>query len=137
MTLHPRERLTAYADRELDAAGAAEVERHLATCTECARELAVVRNLKGAMRAMHHGTTQKDLWSGIHRRLTRPAGWILIVAGLAVWIVLAAIRWFQEDLTLEWAAGTALLTGVIVLLVGIGHEQYRLWKSERYKDVDQ
>jgi anti-sigma factor RsiW len=136
MTAHPREQLTAYADGELDLSSASEIERHLAICTECARELAIVRSLKGAVKEMQSMQREKDLWSGIHRRLTKPIGWILILAGTAVWMALAAIQFFRQELTIEWLAASALLTGAALLLVGIGHEQYRQWKNERYKDVE-
>ena len=137
MTAHERERLTAYADGELDPGAAAEVERHLAGCTECARELALVRRLKGAMRDMQLNATDREVWKGVHRRITRPAGWLLIIAGAAVWVVLAAIQWFRQELTLEWLAASAVITGLLLLLLSIGYEQYRHWKSDRYKDVEQ
>jgi anti-sigma factor RsiW len=135
MSGHPREKLTAYADGELDPTGAAEIESHLRACTECARELMLLRNLKGAFQ-MIQPTAEKDLWGGVHRRLTRPAGWLLIAAGVTVWIILAAIRWFQSELTIEWLAATAVATGGVLLLVGIGWEQYHQWRNERYKDVE-
>ena len=136
MSPHPREKLSTYADGELDRAGAAEIDEHLRTCTECARELMLLRNLKGAFEIMQ-SSTETDVWAAIHRRLTKPAAWLLIVAGVAVWVVLGAIRWFQSELTIEWLAGTALITGFLLLFIAIGSEQYRMRKNERYKDVEQ
>ena len=135
MARHPQEQLTAYADGELAPEARAEVERHLAACTECTRELAITHNLKGAIRMMQINDSP-NLWGGIHRRLTKPVGWMLILAGVAVWAVLAAIQWFRSELTLEWLAATAIITGLILLITGIAHEQYRSWKNERYKDVE-
>jgi anti-sigma factor RsiW len=137
MTTHPREQLSAYADGELDRTTAAEVDRHLETCTECARELSIVRKLKGAMQDMQNSRSEQDLWSGVHRRLTAPIGWLLIVAGTVMWAALAVVRWAQTaELTPEWLGGSALLIGLVLLLVAITHQQYRAWKTERYKDVD-
>jgi anti-sigma factor RsiW len=137
MTTHPREQLSAYADGELDRATAAELDQHLETCTECARELSIVRKLKGAMQDMQNSRSEKDLWSGVHRRLTTPVGWLLIVAGTVMWAILAVVRWAQTaELTPEWLGGSALLIGLVLLLVAITHQQYRAWKTERYKDVD-
>lgn len=137
MTNHPRERLSAYADAELDRESAAEVERHLETCTECARELSIVRTLKGSMRTMQISRTDKDLWSQVHRRLTAPAGWLLIIAGTVMWAALAVVRWVQTaELTPEWLGGSAVVIGAALLLIRITHEQYRAWKSDRYKDVE-
>jgi membrane protein YdbS with pleckstrin-like domain len=80
---------------------------------------------------------QRDLWSGVHRRLTRPAGWLLIIAGVLVWAVLAVVRWFRSELTVEWLSATAVLIGLALLLLSLGYEQYRQWKNDRYKDVHQ
>lgn len=135
MSTHPRERLMAYADGELDRQAAAEVERHLERCTECGRELSIVNSLKGAMKEMQSNQT-RDLWAAVHRRLTAPFGWLLILSGTLLWVALGVIRWFQAELTLEWLASTAVGTGLLMLLVAIGAEQYRNWKSERYKDVE-
>ena len=135
MSAHPRERLMAYADGELDGHAASEIERHLDGCTECSRELSIVNSLKGAMKAMESNQS-RDLWGAVHRRLTTPVGWLLILGGTLFWVALAAVRWFQAELTVEWLASTAIGTGLVMLLVAVGFEQYRNWKIERYKDVE-
>ena len=78
----------------------------------------------------------RSVWEGVHRRISQPIGWILLLAGVAVWVVLALIAWSRQELTLEWAAATAIGVGLALLLVGIGYEQYREWKDTRYKDVE-
>lgn len=135
MSAHPRERLMAYADGELDRHAASEIERHLDTCTECSRELSIVNSLKGAMKEMESNQS-RDVWGAVHRRLTTPVGWLLILGGTLFWVVLAVVRWFQAELTVEWLASTAVVTGLIMLFVAVGSEQYRNWKIERYKDVE-
>ena len=135
MSAHPRERLMAYADGELDRHAASEIERHLDGCTECSRELSIVNSLKGAMKEMESNQS-RDVWGAVHRRLTTPVGWLLILGGTLFWVVLAVVRWFQAELTVEWLASTAVVTGLIMLFVAVGSEQYRNWKIERYKDVE-
>ena len=135
MSAHPRERLMAYADGELDRHAASEIERHLDGCTECSRELSIVNGLKGAMKEMESNQS-RDVWGAVHRRLTTPVGWLLILGGTLFWVVLAVVRWFQAELTVEWLASTAVVTGLVMLLVAVGSEQYRNWKIERYKDVE-
>jgi len=137
MTAHPRAQLSAYHDDELTAKEAAGVERHLRTCTECSRELAIMRRLGGAMRSMSEDRATTDVWSGVYSRITRPVGWLLLLAGVAIWAVLALIGWLRAELTLEWAAATAAGTGLLLLAIGIGHEQYREWRETRYRDVEQ
>jgi anti-sigma factor RsiW len=135
MSRHLGARLSAYMDGELPADEAADIERHLLECTECNRELAIMSTLGGAMRTMTSGTSQRSVWDRVHRRLTRPAGWILLVAGAVVWAALALVAWVRAELTVEWVAATGVATGLLLLLVGLGYEQYREWKETRYKDV--
>ena len=138
MTVHPHELLSAYADGELTGDDAHRVAEHLATCTECARELALIRSLGAAMimEAQRKGTGGGDLWPGVHRRLTQPVGWILVVAGVAVWAALALVEWFRTDsVTIEWLATTAIGIGVALLVVAIGHQQFREWRESPYKDL--
>jgi anti-sigma factor RsiW len=137
MSVHPRQQLSAYLDGELPAGDAADVERHLRDCTECSRELAIMKDLGGAMRTMSNQYRDRGVWEGVHRRLTRPVGWLLILAGAAVWLWLLVSRWLREELTLEWAAATGVAVGLVLLLISLGYEQYRDWRETRYKDVHQ
>jgi anti-sigma factor RsiW len=134
MSRHPREQLSAWLDGELPPGEAAEIERHLQGCTECSRELAIMNMLGGAMRTMTQ-PRRRSVWDGVHRRITRPAGWLLLLAGLAIWAGLGVIAWWRAELTLEWVAATGVAAGLILLLAGTGYEQYREWKETRYKDV--
>jgi anti-sigma factor RsiW len=136
MNGHPQEMLSAYADGELAPDEARRVEEHLARCTECARELAINRSIGGAMRSTESGHPRGGVWEGVHRRITRPLGWVLILAGVAAWLGLALVAWFREAMTWEWLVATAVGVGVLLLLVGIGYEQYREWKTSPYKDIE-
>lgn len=136
MNGHPREHLGPYLDGELSPVEAEAVERHLHGCTECARELALIRELGGAMRRMSPETNPERVWSGVQRRITRPLGWLLLGAGVATWAGLAVTAWFRSELTLEWFAGTGVGVGLFLLLIAVAHEQYRDWKDTRYKDVE-
>ncbi|CAN5827330.1 hypothetical protein BH23GEM9_BH23GEM9_36060 [soil metagenome] len=135
---HPHELLGAYADAELDAARTARVAEHLKVCTECARELALIRSLGGAMRDVVTAGGNRDVWPGVHRRLTRPIGWLLFATGAAVWLAMVVVEWFRHrELSWEWLAATAIGIGLALLFVGVLHEQYSDWKSTRYRDVEQ
>jgi anti-sigma factor RsiW len=65
-----RERLQAYFDAELDAAGVAQLEQHLATCADCRAELAALEAGRGALRA-HFAAARapQPLRAGILRAL--------------------------------------------------------------------
>lgn len=133
---HPEERLSAYADGELPPEEAAAVEDHLEACTECRRELAVIRGMGEAM--SETGTTAgRSVWESVRRRIVALGGWLLVVAGLAVLAALAAVEWLRSgSLTPEWLATTAVAVGLGLVAVSIGWEQYREWKHSPYRDVE-
>jgi anti-sigma factor RsiW len=138
MMQHPLEKIGAWADGELSTEEARAVEAHLRTCTECTRELALIRALGGEMKAMAAEQPDRSVWRGVNRRITRPLGWLLVVAGVVIWCALAALEWSRaRELTAEWLSTSALVIGGALLLVSVGYEQYREWKDSPYKDVQQ
>jgi anti-sigma factor RsiW len=136
MNTHPQEALSAYADGELTAEEARRIEAHLDGCTECARELALIRTMGGAMRTMSTEGRHGDVWEGVNRRIARPIGWLLVLAGVLVWTGLGIVSWFRQTLTVEWLAITAVGVGVAMLAIGIAHEQYREWKDSPYRNIE-
>jgi anti-sigma factor RsiW len=139
MSTHPLDRIGTYADGELHGAEAAALDAHLRNCTECSRELALIRTMGGIMRnAVESAAPRRSVWDAVHRRISRPVGWLLLAAGLATWIALGTIQWFRvRELTPEWLALTAVGIGLALLAVGVAYEQYREWKETRYKDIQQ
>ena len=133
---HPEEELSAYADGELPAEEADAVEAHLETCTECRRELAAIETMGDAM-SEASAEPGGGVWDGVRRRIVRPAGWSLVVAGAVVLAALAAVEWFRTGaLTPEWLAATAVGVGIGLLALNIGWEQYREWRESPYRDVE-
>lgn len=137
MNRHPVEALSAYADGELPPDEAAKIEAHLESCTECARELALIRGLGGMLRNVGPIRPEPGLVERVNRRLTRPIGWLLFIAGVMLWSALAIRAWFREEFTLEWLAATAVFIGLGLLAVSVGYQQYREWRGSPYKDVRQ
>jgi len=138
MTQHPLMAISAYADGELTEQEEAYVRAHLAQCTECARELALIRSMGEAMvEGMRTAPLQRGVWDRVHRRITQPVGWLLFTGGVSVWTVLLVIEWFRAGaLSLPWMASTAVGIGIALIAVGIGYEQYREWRHSPYKDLD-
>ena len=138
MTEHRVDLISAYADGELAPVEARALEAHLRECTECTRELALIRALGGALKATMSNPPTRSVWESVNARIARPIGWVLFTAGVAVWIALGVMQWYRERaLTAEWLAGSAVVIGIVLLAVGVAYEQYREWKTTPYKDVHQ
>lgn len=64
--------LDGYHDGELDAVERNRVERHLAACAVCRRDLASLGAVGRAVRATVAGSQEPDLWNAIARELPAP-----------------------------------------------------------------
>lgn len=97
------ERLDDYVDGALDAAAAAEVERHLASCAACrAAEQATRRLLAHAAALPRSVAPPRDLWPGIERTIGRRGladvlawrqPWLLAAAAAVVAALAAGVAW--------------------------------------------
>ncbi|MGB8321331.1 MAG: zf-HC2 domain-containing protein [Candidatus Acidiferrum sp.] len=102
-------RLHAYLDNELDAMGAAEFERHLETCPDCERQLAVSEKLRNALsQAQLYERAPASLRSKIQSSLPKllaatpsssstsstPWQWLALAAAL---LLAAILGWRQWD----------------------------------------
>jgi TonB family protein len=63
--------LGAFADKELDAAQADRVRQHLATCTDCPRELAQIEQLHKLVKGVEHPRLAEDYWHWHRARVWR------------------------------------------------------------------
>ncbi len=64
--------LDGYFDGELDPSERTRVERHLAGCAVCRRDLASLGAVGNVVRATVAGTRSPDLWRGIEAQLRAP-----------------------------------------------------------------
>lgn len=67
-----KEKLTGYYDGELEAAERAEVERHIAGCSECLRELDEIKSASSAIRGLQRHSVPKGVTEGILKALAAP-----------------------------------------------------------------
>lgn len=74
MSEHPTHRLSDYLDGGLPPSRAAEVERHLADCEECARVLDDLRAVVERARSLEDRSAPRDLWPEIAARIGAPSG---------------------------------------------------------------
>jgi anti-sigma factor RsiW len=109
MNAHVTDHLSDYLDDELGASDRATIDAHLHVCAACAEELDSLRRIvaHAAMVAEHDTAPARDLWSGIHARISRHADvhraarrvslsiaqlaaaavFLIAVSGTAAWIV--------------------------------------------------
>ena len=73
MNGHLGEHLSAYLDGDLDAAGSAAAEAHLASCEACRGELEGLRRVVRRAASLDDRPPEKDLWSGIAARIATPS----------------------------------------------------------------
>ena len=66
---HVTHRLSDYLDGELDAAGRAEVEAHLAVCAGCRDTLRELRQVVTRAAALPDSLPDRDLWPGVMTRI--------------------------------------------------------------------
>jgi hypothetical protein len=132
--------LASYVDGELRGADLDKFESHLAECTECVREVAIFRSLKGELQEM--GVENKEIpggtvWGGVNRRITRPAGWIFLVIGIVMYLAYAVYTFIQSPMDLfEKLATGFVVIGFIVLLASVAYERIRSFRTDPYKGVE-
>ncbi len=132
------EDLMRYLDGELSPEERARVDAELATSTELQREVAIFRSLKEDFQELsfHPATYRKSIWDRVNDRVTRPVGWLLIIAGLAVWMTYGAYI-FATSPSDPWEklATGAVAIGILMLFASVIWERYREWDRDPYKDV--
>jgi anti-sigma factor RsiW len=131
------EELMRYLDGELPAARAREVEVALETDTELRREYILFRRMKSDLMDMGSDMrTPVTAWDAVNRRLTRPVGWILFLAGLAVWLVYAVYAFVTGPEALwEKLAAAAVLVGLGMLFLSVVIDRLRDLKTDPYKEI--
>lgn len=132
------ETLMRYLDGELPVEARERVEIHLSGCTECRRELTVHREIKERLGAASEtaGGAGGSVWASVHRRLTRPLGWSLLVGGGLLWTGWAVYLFATSDAHLLEKLGIgAVAVGLLLLLVAVGAERYRDWKTDPYREI--
>jgi anti-sigma factor RsiW len=131
------EELMRYLDGELPSGAQAEVEAEVARSTELQRELAIYRALRNDVRDLTFGVSlDASVWGAVDRRLTRPVGWILFVAGALLW--LAHGGWvFATSAADAWEklAVSGVAIGFLILLGSTIFERLREWRSDPYRDI--
>jgi anti-sigma factor RsiW len=129
--------LMRYIDGELPPERARAVEATLASDTELRREYVVFRRMKSDLEAMGGAMrTETGVWETVNRRLTRPAGWILVLAGVAFWLVYAGYVFFTgPEAVWQKLATSAVAIGVVLLFLSVVVDRVRDLRTDPYKEI--
>lgn len=130
--------LMRYLDGEMAPEERARVDAGLERSTELQRDLAMFRSLKADIQGLsfHPATYRVSVWDRVNAHVNRPIGWILVIAGLVVWMTYGA--WvFATSAASPWEklATGAIAIGILMLLASVIWERYRDWEHDPYKDV--
>jgi ferric-dicitrate binding protein FerR (iron transport regulator) len=131
------EELMRYIDGELSPERAGEVAAVLNTDTELRREYEIFRRMKVDLGEMGNAmTTRATVWDGVNRRLTRPVGWILFLAGLAVWSAYAVYAFITgPEAVWEKLAIGAVVIGLGMLFLSVAIDRLRDLKTDPYREI--
>lgn len=136
-----RETLMRYLDDELPPDGRKRVEAHLSGCTECRREVEMFRSMKRELAELPGGGSPGrgggSVWDAVSRRVARPVGWLLLVAGIVLWGGWAGWVFVTSEAALfEKLFTGAVVIGLALLLASVGWERYREWQDDPYREVE-
>lgn len=127
-----------YLDGEASPELRERIQREVETSTELHREVTIFTHLRDELRQLNlpGAINGKSVWVNVEQRLSRPLGWLLILAGSTIWLaygtyayVTSPIDWWEKTAT------GAIVIGIILLLASVILEQYRQWLIDPYRDV--
>ena len=138
MTEHvSHESLMRYLDGEADPNERARVDAVVAASTELQRDLMVLRSMKSDLQAMTFGlANDKSVWGAVHRRITRPLGWILLSVGFLAWVGYGSYLYAVSAIDLwEKLATSAIGLGILLLFGTVIYERRKEWLTDPYRNV--
>ncbi len=126
-----------YLDGEAEPDERSRIEEALASSTELQRDVALFRAMKRDLRSMTLPLDHdQSVWGMVHRRITRPLGWVLVVAGFAVWTVYGSYLYLVSAIDpWEKLVTSAIGGGILLLFSSVIYERYREWLVDPYRDV--
>ena len=131
------EDLMRFLDGELPPGEVARVRDALERSTELQRELRIFEAIRHDVGGLSYDPpAHRSVWDGVQRRLTRPLGWILFVAGAIVWLAYGALVFATSPANpIEKLAVAAVCIGFLLLLGGTVSERIRESRTDPYRDI--
>jgi anti-sigma factor RsiW len=132
------ETLMRYLDGELPAEETRVLEAELARSTELQRELAIWRAMQRDVRGLSFAPVapSQSVWGAVNRRVTRPVGWALLVAGVIAWLGYVGYLFALSPVS-PWGkiAVAAIVIGFVLLLASVIADRVREWRTDPYRDI--
>ena len=138
MTEHvSHESLMRYLDGEAGPEERAQIDAAVADSTELQRDLVIFRTMKSDLQAMTFGLAKdRSVWGAVHRRITRPFGWIMLIAGFVTWGFYGSYLYFSSTIDIwEKLATSAIGLGILLLLGTVIYERRKEWHTDPYRTV--
>ncbi len=131
------ESLMRYLDGEAAPEERARIDAALADSTELQREIVIFRTMKSDLQAMTFGLARdQSVWGAVHRRITRPLGWIMLIAGFVTWGVYGSYLYLSSAIDAwEKLATSAIGLGIIFLFGTVIYERRKEWRTDPYRNV--
>ncbi len=131
------ENLMRYLDGEAAPEERARIDAAVASSTELQRDLVLFRSMKNDLQAMSFGlANDQSVWGAVHRRITRPLGWIMLIAGFASWGLYGSYLYFSSAIDVwEKLATSAIGLGILFLFGTVIYERRKEWRTDPYRNV--
>ncbi len=129
--------LMRYLDGEVPPEERTRIEAAVAASTELQREVAVFGAMKRDFQGMAFSLNRDDsVWGVVHRRLTRPVGWLLVMVGFTGWAAYGSYLYLMSAIDpWEKLATSAIGVGIMLLFGSVIYERYKEWLTDPYRDV--
>ena len=131
------ESLMRYLDGEAAPEERARIDAAVADSTELQREIVIFRTMKSDLQAMTFGlAADQSVWGAVHRRITRPLGWIMLIAGFVTWSVYGSYLYLSSAIDVWEKLGTSAIgLGILFLFGTVIYERRKEWRTDPYRNV--
>ncbi|MBN2136033.1 MAG: zf-HC2 domain-containing protein [Acidobacteria bacterium] len=134
-------KISLYVDGELTEEESAELIRHLDMSASGKQYLRQMKKLKSAFSEIKFSEKEEEkfteYWPNISRKISGGFGWLFLAAGILINIVYALYTFACNPgiEPFEKVISFLIISGFIILLLGVGYQRFKESKTDRYKDI--